>query len=299
MSAAGGRDGRIYAVGGDMHAPLRTVEVYDPATDAWSRARPLQIARRGPGVVAGLDGRIYAIGGYDSQRRGRGTTVEALDSSSGRWEEVAPMTDRWAVNHVGAVCASDGRIYALAAGGGERSPFELYEPTADRWTSLPSPNAKYADPALVYGSDGRIYAMDPEAEIGAGIAVIGPVGVEAYDPVKGEWQPVSSPSERRWGFAAAGLGGRVCLIGGNTHSPKETCETGGRAPSASEVYNPSRDRWEAFEALPTSRARAAAATGLNDSIYVIGGALLSGPLLPYYNVFDSGELVAHVEVYSP
>ena len=46
-------------------ASLRTVEIYDPATDTWTSGPPLPLPRTGLAAAVGPDGRIYAIGGND------------------------------------------------------------------------------------------------------------------------------------------------------------------------------------------------------------------------------------------
>ena len=58
--------GKIYVVGGESvdNNMLNTVEVYDPATNAWTAAAPMGMARDSFGVAV-LGGKIYAAGGYD------------------------------------------------------------------------------------------------------------------------------------------------------------------------------------------------------------------------------------------
>jgi len=281
MSATAGADGRIYAIGGGRHhQAVRTVEAYDPATDAWSRVAPLGIARRGPGAVLGSDGRIYAIGGYDSQRQGV-TTVEAYDPATGHWEPVAPMKGRHALNEVGAARGPDGRIYAVAVGTGSvRWPvphtLEAYDTSSDTWTPLRPPEGSYYDGAilaLVAAVDGRIYVL------GAGSHEGDSVIVEAYDPARDDWQRVESPRHPRGGFgAAAGPDGRIYMIGGGR----------GRfdLEATVEAYDPWTFRWEPVPPLPTPRYLLTVTAGLDGRLFAIGGV-------------DDENLLAHVETYTP
>jgi hypothetical protein len=57
-------DGKIYAIGGasPVYQALRTVEEYDPATDAWTTKSEMPTARQGLSTST-VDGKIYAIGG--------------------------------------------------------------------------------------------------------------------------------------------------------------------------------------------------------------------------------------------
>jgi len=57
--------GYLYAVGGhDGITYLKTVEKYDPETNAWTSVASMG-ARRGGVGVATLGGCLYATGGYD------------------------------------------------------------------------------------------------------------------------------------------------------------------------------------------------------------------------------------------
>jgi len=70
--AALGADGKIYVVGGTRSysspLPLKTVQVYDPVKDKWSKGPSLKTRRQGLAVVSTRDGRIYAIGGTSQYR---------------------------------------------------------------------------------------------------------------------------------------------------------------------------------------------------------------------------------------
>ena len=64
-TAGGVVNGRIYVAGGEAFDPTRTfaqVEVYDPATDAWSKSPDLPTPRHGL-AVQGVGDTLYVIGG--------------------------------------------------------------------------------------------------------------------------------------------------------------------------------------------------------------------------------------------
>ncbi|MEX2206808.1 MAG: hypothetical protein WEF50_11325 [Myxococcota bacterium] len=97
LSAAAGRDGRIYVIGGQPRwggDPLDVVEVYEPTTDTWSNGPPLRIGRQAHASAVTADGRIWVIGGVGADPefgdiwrflRGEGggpqRTVEVLDTA--------------------------------------------------------------------------------------------------------------------------------------------------------------------------------------------------------------------------
>jgi len=67
LAAAGGPDGRIYALGGLDASDLtqRTVQAYEPRTNQWQPVAPLRTPRGYLAAVRGTDGRIYVLGGSE------------------------------------------------------------------------------------------------------------------------------------------------------------------------------------------------------------------------------------------
>ena len=95
---------------------LTSVEVYDPATDSWSTAPPLQTARAGFAAIS-VDGKIYALGGEVLTGENHAlTSVEIFDPQRGVWE-FGP--DLPLPLHGVPAAVVDGTIYIL--GGADRA----------------------------------------------------------------------------------------------------------------------------------------------------------------------------------
>jgi N-acetylneuraminic acid mutarotase len=112
LAAAGGPDGRIYAIGGEnaFGQPLNTVEAYSPASNTWFPVAPMPTARFLLTAATGPDGRIYAIGGTADGIHAL-STVEAYNPQTNTWTTVDSLqTARFAL---GGATGSDGRLYAL------------------------------------------------------------------------------------------------------------------------------------------------------------------------------------------
>ena len=153
-------DGKIYVIGGaNASAPqvehIRTVEVYDPATDTWSQKGDMP-SSRASGYSTVVDGKIYLIGGYEGPQR-----VEEYDPSTDSWKTKSEMPS---ARRSLTTSALDGKIYAIGGyvpdvpGHAGVATVEVYDPATDTWTSAPSmPTARFAPRSGVV--DGKIYVI--------------------------------------------------------------------------------------------------------------------------------------------
>lgn len=143
-------DGKIYAVGRSTLATnrldkkktwrLKTVEVYDPSTDTWTKAQSMKHARDGLTTCV-VDGKIYAIGGMGwpqipNQAGPFLSIVEVFNTKTNQWREKAEMLAPKAIHTTTVV---NGKIYVI---GGffqsnglftNSSTIEIYDPAADLW----------------------------------------------------------------------------------------------------------------------------------------------------------------------
>jgi N-acetylneuraminic acid mutarotase len=123
-------NGKIYAIGGTNHRivandyeGISTVEVYDPATDTWTREADMPTARWSLATSV-VGNRIFAIGG--GHRMTAFKAVEEYDPATDTWRKRADMPTARGGLSTGVV---GGKIYAI--GGGDvwlLSTVEEYDP---------------------------------------------------------------------------------------------------------------------------------------------------------------------------
>jgi Kelch motif/Galactose oxidase, central domain len=163
LGAATGPDGRIYAIGGVTGAAgtdfLDTLEIYDPATGAWSTGPSMPTPRSGLAVCA-LGPLIYAIGGQNST--GALAAVEVYNPVAGAWG-TAPSLPA-VVFYPAASPGPDGLIYAI--GGVDQSGLSQatvygYDPSSPTpsWSTQPPLLTAQGNLAAGIGPDGRLYAV--------------------------------------------------------------------------------------------------------------------------------------------
>jgi N-acetylneuraminic acid mutarotase len=132
-------DGLLFAIGGHSgRARLKSVEFYDPATNQWTTACPMNVARSVAGVTS-LGGSIYVAGGYNG--KDYLDTVESYDIELNKWLLCPSMNVRRSA--LGLVAYS-GCLYACGGFCGSfQSSVEKYVPGMELWENcVPMPLGK-------------------------------------------------------------------------------------------------------------------------------------------------------------
>ncbi|MCX6046909.1 MAG: S8 family serine peptidase, partial [Chloroflexi bacterium] len=112
--AAAALNGKLY--GARLGLEQLYFDVYDPATDSWASAAPLNTAIVAvPGLTAGPDGFLYATG--IQSRRGGASLAERYDPQNNRWEIISNLNNQY---HFGAAAVyATGRIFTVNGLAGE------------------------------------------------------------------------------------------------------------------------------------------------------------------------------------
>ncbi|MGK2881530.1 MAG: Kelch repeat-containing protein [Mycobacterium sp.] len=265
---------RVYVVGGrGADADLAVVEVYDPATNAWSTLPNLAQPRSDLGVTV-ADGRLVAVGGLSNDQVLK--SVVAFDLSGMTWDE---LPDMGTARHGMAVASVDAKVYAIggSSDSGDDNVLSTAESVellprklqpADKWRSLPDgPTARLMMASTVL--DGKIWV------IGGMIHGRTLQTVETFDPQTGTWTsqpPIPIPIHHA---TAAVFRGEVVVIGGTSDQLAE---------ASNKVFVFRGGTWTELPSLTHARA-AAAATVVGDKIIVVGGQNAK-ELIPQTEVFD-------------
>jgi N-acetylneuraminic acid mutarotase len=253
-------NGQIYAIGGanGSNSVLRTVQAYNPASNAWTTKAPIPAARQGGNGAVALNGTVYLPGGEDAA--GQLTrTLYAYNVTTNSWRARAQMP---ADGACGGSAVIAGRIYVFSgctrsSTGGRVNAGLLhrYHPGTNTWVTLRSAPVAHFRPVVgVIG--GKLYVVGGEDGSGA------PMGrVDMYDPATNTWSTRTAMPTPRMNAGAATLGGKLYVVGGK----------GGTAYlDAVEAFDPVANAWTGRAAIPTPRAALGAAT-VSGVLYAIGG----------------------------
>ena len=250
--------GDIAVVGGFLADGSSTnqVDLYSPASDAWSRLPDLPVAVN-HAAAATAGGKLYLVGGYGEGFRAKLRTAYVYDGE--RWRGLRPLP---AVRAAAGAAIAGGKLYVVGGVGPSglaRVAYRLDLKTG-RWAAIrgPSPREHLAVTAAagkVYAVAGRLAGIDTNLRT-----------FEAYSPVTRRWTRLAPVPDARGGTGAAFARGLVVSVGGE--EPQGTI-------GSVYGYDVTRKRWRRLADLPTPRHGLGVAA-LGGRVYVIGGGTEPG-----------------------
>lgn len=201
-------DGRIYLIGGFDglgNMPTSDVQVYDPATRAWSTAAPLPAPRGGHAAVV-LGGKIHVLGGGNQLSTIADHSV--YDPATDTWTERAPLPR---AKGSPAAVVFKGRIYAIGgrSGASDFGDVDVYDAASDRWRRGPRLGPRGAAGAVVYRGAIFVFGGESQASERTLNAVL------RLGPAAKSWTRVSTmPTARNYARAVV-LNDAVYVVGGS------------------------------------------------------------------------------------
>lgn len=287
LGAAAG--GKLYVFAGLAPGwkPKSMVYEYDPATDKWTKKKPMALASHHVAITE-HKGKIYAFGGFVLPASGPAAwqpTDQAFeyDPATDNWKALAPMpTKRGAA---GAASVGD-KLYVI--GGASMLPnskeqsihptrahrsmttVEEYDPATNTWrerSMMPTPRNHLAIGAV----NNKIYVLG--GRIGA--AFISGGGnrldlVEEYDVATDTWNAVRARMPTGRSAVAYGVHGNRVFVAGGEHQDYNLST----AFRAFEGFDTVKKEWVVMPAMPLQRHGLAGAV-LGNRFHLISGDVQS------------------------
>lgn len=244
-------DGKIYIVGGRLTynnvdgmaagpgsvITLRTLEIYDIATDTWTTGPdyPVQVDHY---VIIGHEGFVYVFFGDNSYK---------LDVAAMEWKPIAPPPESHGAG-TGGLDAATGKIY-LAGGS---LTLHRYDPVADAYEELAPPTIQRDHTAGAFCS-GKFYLGNGDVD-GHSITT---ADLEIFDPAAGAWTLGTPNPVNRGSTAGACWMGRFVVAGGQNQSTgvDQGDLIGFGQPAYDDVhaYDDATSTWVDLPAMPHGR----------------------------------------------
>ena len=258
-------DGEVWVLGGfdARGAVVRTVEVYDPASDSWRGGPDLPLPLHHANVAV-TGGKLYVVGFLVGAFIASGRSF-VHDPASGGWRELASMPD--GTQRGGASVAVLGGEIFIAGGfrNGAVADFSAYDPVSDSWRTLPQ-LPRRADHVVAGAIDGLLYVAGGRSGGIDGHSA----SLLVFDQQRMTWMSGASMPTSRGGAASAVVDGLLYVFGGEGNA----AEPSGVFDQV-ERYDPVADRWTSLPSMPDRRHGTGAAV-VAGVIYIPGGASEQG-----------------------
>jgi N-acetylneuraminic acid mutarotase len=268
---------RFYLVGGRGTNPIKPVEIFDPATGAWTAgAAPPVEMHHFQAVEHG--GKIYVVGamtgGYP--REPALPVIHIYDPAADRWSTGPEIPADRRRGGAGAV-VHDGQIYVVAGiqighWSGHVPWFDAFDPRTGRWRRLPdAPRARDHFQAAVI--DGKLYAAGgrrSSASTNQTFELTVPE-VDVFDFAAGRWTTLPSSANLptpRAGTTSAVVDGRLLVLGGESAAQQA-------AHAEVEAYDPLTIRWTTLAPMTVGR-HATQAVLHEGKLYIAAGSRTRG-----------------------
>ena len=251
-------NGKLYLLGGypASRQTVRTVQVYDIATDRWQLGPPLPQPNN-HGMAASVNGKVYLIGGQTTaDDPSYVDTVYELDPASGAWVEKARMPT---ARSAGVAVVHNGKIYVAGGRPPRGNDFAVYDPTTDRWEvlpDLPSQRNHITGAAI----NGRIHVAG--GRLGPGLSPLKTTAHEVFDPQTRTWTDAAPMLRGRSGMNGVMARGCFHVWGGE--------DVTGMMPDH-DYYDPRSNQWTRLRDMPIPIHGVYGSAFVGGLIWVSGG----------------------------
>ena len=250
-------NGKVLVAGGytktsmSVQPSLATAELYDPATNTWSPAGTMSVARNQHVAVLLPNGKVLVAGGVRfPEALSNYQSVEIYDPASDSWSVTASTStshDRGT-----ATVLQDGRVLIA---GGQDSSAEIYDPATATWSPAANMSKVRTNHTATLLSNGKVLVT------GGFSTPASTSSAELYDPATNSWTGAASMMNTRGLHTATLLpNGDVLVVGGSDNSG-----------ATAEIYHPASDSWTSTPNLTNTHIDHTTTLLPDSSVLVCGG----------------------------
>ena len=281
-------NGKVLVIGGDVQNKtlfgVVDTNVFDPATNTWTRVQNMHLPRFYPTATKLPDGRILAMAGsYGGIKTQNQRTQEIYDPATGQWTLTAQSPD--IPFYPNEYILPDGRMVVVAA---TEVPVvtQMWNPATDTWSTVDAGHVYDGGSSTMY-RPGKILKAGNASDGGAP-AISSLKTAYVLDTTTGApaWRQVGSMTQGRSFLNLTTLpDGNVLATGGDTTRAGTTFSTGA---NSAELWSPSTERWTTLASAAQSRLYHSVGFLLPDGRVMIGGsgAVAATPNTFNYQIFS-------------
>jgi hypothetical protein len=285
-------NGKVLIAGGfDGSLPLRTAELFDPATNTFSPTGNLVSPRNAHTATLLQNGTVLLAGGISDSSSAANTlaTAELYHPATGTFTATGSMTVPRR-NHTATLLA-DGKV--LVAGGfngdvldskaNSLSSAEIYDPATGTFTSTGNLITGRGSHAAALLATGKVLVAGGCCDSTSPTGIIEFSSAELYDPVAGTFAPAGSLNPRDSFTMTLLPSGTVLAAGGFIEETSAACAARadpnapcGGSISSARLYDPSTGTFTLTGNMAVSRGNHSATRIPSGTVLVAGGIDNSG-----------------------
>jgi Domain of unknown function (DUF1929)/Fibronectin type III domain/Glyoxal oxidase N-terminus len=285
-------DGRVLVVGG--YGGLTTgqlgivdTNIFDPATNSWTRVADMHRPRWYPTVTELADGRYVAISGNDTTSTHWADTPEVYDPGTNSWTLLSNVSTPQVheTEYPFSYLLPTGKVFTI--GPDEDNSF-LLEVDNQTWTPVGGASGVHNGSSVMY-RPGKVLYSGGGTDVNASGPAYNPAAVIDLTATAPAWQTVAPMNYARVYHTLTMLpDGKVLAVGGNTNTDQGIVTSG---VLQTEIWDPDSKVWTVGASMAAARNYHSTALLMPD-----GRVLVAGGGHPY-GQGDAGQYSA--QYYSP
>jgi N-acetylneuraminic acid mutarotase len=273
---AGGYNG--FTPAGGSHVSLRSAELFDPTTGAWTQTGQMLVGRSGQVASLLPDGDVLLVGGWEMPKGGEYVrTAELYDPARNTWT-AAPVPAELEESQSLTVLPN-GMVLLRGIFGTElfnqTAGAAIYDPSSNTWTRVASPKWLRRGATATLLPDGDLLVIGGSRSEPAPFPVdniyILLASVEEYDPATDTWSEVAPMGHARMNEAATLMADGEVLVAGGTYEVNSGENDEWDSLRSTESYDPATNRWSERAPALEPRAQDTATLMPNGDVLVAGG----------------------------
>ena len=264
-------DGRIMTVGGygvttTGNLGLVDTNIFDPATQTWTRAANMNLPRWYPDLVELSDGRYVAISGNSSDASTWADTPEVYDPSANTWTLLSKVNTSQVheEEYPFSYLAPNGKVFTI--GPSEDQSFFL-DVNSQTWTPVGSSGIVNGS-SVMYRPGKILYSGGAASVITTKPAQAGTAVIDLNAPTPA-WRTTAPMHDARVYHTLTMLAdGRVLAVGGEATSDQTQVTTG---VLQSEIWDPATETWSVAASMSAARNYHSTAVLQPDGTVLVAG----------------------------
>jgi hypothetical protein len=274
-------DGRVLVVGG--YGGLSTgnigivdTNIFDPATQTWTRVADMHYPRWYPDLTELPDGRYVAISGNTTNESNWADTPEVYDPTQNTWTVLSKVSTAQVhdLEYPFSYLVPNGDVFTIGAG--EDKSF-LLDPNAQTWTQVGGASGVTLGSSVMY-RPGKILYTGGAANLNSTSPARSTASVIDLTAPTPAWRSVAPMAYARIYHTLTMLAdGTVLAVGGEPTAGQTgpTEVSGGVLPS--EIWNPTTETWTTVASTGVTRGYHSTALLMPDGTVLVAGSGHANP----------------------